>query len=227
MDLLDPFKIGIIVLFFIPGFIFVQVIERHLLREKKPQFEKTFEIILWSAFIWIISISVHNLILGLDYQTAVLETILRSNNRVVNTKSNEYSIGPSAQNNSKKDEKISSTEEQERVTYPTATEITELATHGMIFYFIVCFFSLAFSNVWGLLRKSRILNSIGRYLTGRDWYPSVKFKFFTENIDRAIELKVDGEQYLGVLLSAPDTKEDKHIIIRAPKKLVPIAQTKS
>ena len=55
IDLLD---IGFYLLIFLPGFIFVQVIERHLLREKKPQFEKTIEIVLWSVLIWMVSLSI-------------------------------------------------------------------------------------------------------------------------------------------------------------------------
>jgi hypothetical protein len=55
---LDPLKLGLFVLLFLPGFIFVETCEHHLLRERKPQFEKTFEILLWSAFIWLIAFAV-------------------------------------------------------------------------------------------------------------------------------------------------------------------------
>jgi Family of unknown function (DUF6338) len=49
----DPFKLGLYVLLLLPGFIFVQVREYYLLREKRSQFEKTLDIILWSAALWI------------------------------------------------------------------------------------------------------------------------------------------------------------------------------
>jgi hypothetical protein len=51
----DALKIGVYVLLVLPGFILVQTREYHLLREKGSQFEKTLEIILWSAAIWIIA----------------------------------------------------------------------------------------------------------------------------------------------------------------------------
>jgi hypothetical protein len=51
----DALKIGTYILLILPGFIWVQTREYHLLREKRSQFEKTLEIILWSAAIWIIA----------------------------------------------------------------------------------------------------------------------------------------------------------------------------
>ena len=54
--MLDNFKIGLVVVLLLPGFIFIQVQEHHLLREKKPQFEKTLEIVLISCLIWIVAL---------------------------------------------------------------------------------------------------------------------------------------------------------------------------
>jgi len=54
----DPLKLGLYVLLLIPGFIFVQVREYHLLREKRSQFEKSLDIILWSAAIWIVACTI-------------------------------------------------------------------------------------------------------------------------------------------------------------------------
>jgi hypothetical protein len=51
----DPIKIGVYVLLVLPGFIFVQTRDYHLLREQRSQFEKTLDIILCSAIIWILS----------------------------------------------------------------------------------------------------------------------------------------------------------------------------
>lgn len=51
----DALKIGVYVLLVLPGFILVQTREYHLLREKRSQFEKTLEIVLWSSAIWIIA----------------------------------------------------------------------------------------------------------------------------------------------------------------------------
>src|SRR5581483_205545 len=54
----DPLKLGLYVLLLLPGFIFVQVREYHLLREKRSQFEKSLDIILWSAAIWMVACTV-------------------------------------------------------------------------------------------------------------------------------------------------------------------------
>ncbi len=42
----------------VPGFIFVEVRDYHLLRERKPQFEKTLEIVLLSGIIWALALAV-------------------------------------------------------------------------------------------------------------------------------------------------------------------------
>lgn len=49
----EPLKLGIFILLLVPGFIFVQILEFHLLREKRSQFEKSLEIVLYGALIWI------------------------------------------------------------------------------------------------------------------------------------------------------------------------------
>src|SRR6185312_15849359 len=54
----DPLKFGIYVLLLLPGFIFVQTREYHLLREKRSQLEKSLEILLWSAILWVFACTV-------------------------------------------------------------------------------------------------------------------------------------------------------------------------
>ena len=220
MDLLDPFKIGIIVLFFVPGFIFIQVTERHLLREKKPQFEKTFEIILWSAFLWVLSISVHNLVFGLERQTLVMELILEPPKGVTQIQTEEVLSRGTTIAGKSVQEKRSVVEQLAYAEHLTAARVSRISNGFAIFYFVVCLFALISGTLWGIFRKQRVIDSLGIFVSGRDWYPSVKFKFFAENINRAVEFKIAGDQYLGTLLSAPDTKEDDHLIIQAPKKLV-------
>ncbi len=51
----EPLKLGIFILLLVPGFIFVQILEFHLLREKRSQFEKSLEIVLYGALIWIVA----------------------------------------------------------------------------------------------------------------------------------------------------------------------------
>lgn len=51
----EVLKVGLYILLFVPGFIFVQTRDYHLLRAGKPQLEKTLEIVLLSAFIWMLA----------------------------------------------------------------------------------------------------------------------------------------------------------------------------
>jgi len=50
---LDPIKLGVFILAFVPGFIYIQVVDHYLLKSEKTQFEKTFQIILASTLIWL------------------------------------------------------------------------------------------------------------------------------------------------------------------------------
>ena len=49
-------QIGIFLLAFVPGFIFIQTIDHHLLKGEKTQFEKTIQILLASTIVWLITI---------------------------------------------------------------------------------------------------------------------------------------------------------------------------
>ena len=72
-------EFGWYVLLIIPGFIFLQIKDHHLRREKIPQFEKTLEIVLWSAIIWIIAFSIHSVpCIGKIESTNKIIEILRS-----------------------------------------------------------------------------------------------------------------------------------------------------
>ena len=185
--MLDFPKTGIYILLFLPGFIFVQTKEYHLLREKRPQFEKTLEVILFSAIIWMIALASPIWLLGVSAREEVLQVL----NTVL-----------------EKDKMKS-----------LLNEILKLKMASAIFFLSVCFWSFIFANLWGIIRKFPRFDSIIKGFTGRDWYPSVAFKFFKENLDRGVEVTVQDDKYLGVLYSAPDNKEDKYIVITKPHLL--------
>jgi len=173
----DPLKLGIYVLLLLRGFIFVQVYEHHLLREKKEQFAKTLEIILYSAFIWAIVWLIFSV--GWPSKEAILRAIkFMGQNKV-----------PSVLQN--------------------PTETRSLAC----FFLTVCGLTFVVAHVWGIVRKAQRFDAIVKFVTGRDWYPSVAFRFFKENLNKAVIVSVENRRYLGILFSAPDTKEDKYVIL--------------
>ena len=183
--MLDPLKLGIYILFFLPGFIFVQTIEYHLLREKKPQFEKTLEIILWSAAIWVVSI-----VFPIWWPwTQARKELISSVNTIIQSEPKIETI---------------------------FAKIIELNRYSIKYFFTVCFWTFIVSNILGWARKSKYIDAILKWITGRDWYPSVAFRFYKENLDKLIEIRTNKERYLGILFSAPDNKHDNYIIITNP-----------
>jgi hypothetical protein len=187
--LFDVFKVGIYILLFIPGFIFVQTKDHHLLREKKPQFEKGLEIILWSAIVWVAAFSLPSC----GWFTGARDNLCSAISRSISSESSMDEL---------------------------PVEIIKNGASSAYLFLWVCFWSFAISTSWGYARKTKWVDSYIKYVTGRDWYPSVAFKFFRENIDKAVEVSVQGTKYIGVLISAPDTKEDKYIIITDPYVMV-------
>ncbi len=185
----DLFKIGVYILLFVPGYIFVQTKDHHLLREKKPQFEKTLEIVLWTAIIWVVAFSVPSWSWCTGSRDAICSVI------------------------------NGSIAKKDGLAYLPVEIMRHGRSSGLLFL-CVCFWSFFMSNIWGWARKKTWIDSYVKFITGRDWYPSVVFRFFSENIDKAVQVSVNGTKYIGILFSAPDTKEDKYIIITNPHQIV-------
>ncbi len=183
---MDPIKFGLYIIILIPGYIFVQIKEHHLLREKRSQFEKTLDIILLSAIIWMIVFIV-------PYFPLANDSILKM----------QKIIG-AIDNNNFKNIYLSFVKER----------------NALISIFIyTCLYTFLLANLYGYLRKSRKIDSFITYFTARDWYPSVAFRFYKENLNKAIEVKTKDNWYLGILNNAPDNKDDKYIIITEPYKI--------
>ena len=94
-----------------------------------------------------------------------------------------------------------------------------LTTDAALFFASVCLWSFLGANLWGILRKTRYIDAVIRWITGRDWYPSVKQKFFDKNLNAAVIVETPTTRYLGILFSAPDTKEDPHIVLSEVSRL--------
>lgn len=170
---------------FLPGFIYIQIIEYHLLREKKNQFEKTLEIVLNSIFIWVIS-SFLPIWWPWNEQRLVLlehlpQLLVVSNSADENLTSNDYRL---------------------------------LIENAGYFFFAVIFWVLIFANIYGVIRKFRYVDGIFKVTTGRDWYPSVSFNFYQNYINKPVEVKTENLRIIGILFSAPDTREDDYILLK-------------
>ncbi len=175
----DLSSLGFYILLLLPGYIFVQTRDYHLLREKKTQFEKTFEIILWSAFIWVIACVSSFWWPFWEARKVTLEYFISSlKNRM------EFSTWDSS-------------------PFPSAAA----------FFFVVCFYSFLFANLWGLIRKFKFVDSFLKELTGRDWYPSITCRFLQENLGNPIVVEIDEYKYLGILSGAPYKEEDHYILL--------------
>jgi hypothetical protein len=177
----DPIKLGLYVLLILPGFIFVQTREYHLLREKRSQFEKTLEILLWSAAIWMIACAIPWSWPFLGRRGPALDQAQGA--------FRYFAQGAS----------------------PDWPEI--LTADTAVFFGSVCWWVFVAANVWGYFRKSRGVNGLIRFVTGRDWYPSVPLKFFEQNVDRVVIVRTPEYRYLGTLHSGPDTKDDPYLIL--------------
>lgn len=182
--ILPSLKVGLIAILLLPGFIFVQIIERHLLREKKPQFEKSLEIFLSSILIWIIFAIFPYTIPCTNLQNDLFAAILNS------LKADEYSI--------KK----------------MLTDYKSLPYDFAIYFIAICIWAFLLGNVWGIFRKWQKTNMIISFITGRNWYPNVSYEFYNDNLDKPIEFTINDKRYLGILHRAPDTTDDNYIIIR-------------
>src|SRR5258707_8074067 len=174
---IDIVKVAVYITLFIPGFVYIQTIEHHLLREKKAQFEKTLEIVLSSTFIWAIALS-------LPIWWPWADSRERLVNRLSDILIKQQSVGL------------------------VSDGLAQLSRDSSNFFFSICLWTFASANIWGMIRENRWVDARIKYVTGRDWFPSVSFKFFQENLNRAIEVKVSNKRYLGVLYIAPDNKDD-------------------
>lgn len=183
----DPLKLGLYVLLLLPGFILVQTREYYLLRENRSQFEKTLDMLLWSAAIWIVACSIP----------------------VWWPRSADRDIALAKVGVAFKYSSIGSAPDWPEIFTPAAG----------IFFGSVCLWAFVSANLWGLFRKSARFNALVQWLTGRDWYPSVAHKFFYQNIGRVVVVGTPENRYLGVLHSAPDTKEDRYVILHRVARL--------
>jgi hypothetical protein len=179
---MSPLEAGAYVLLLLPGFIFVQTRDYHLLRENKGQLEKTLEIILFSAFIWLISATLPGEFFFFGCRKVTLSALSDAASTFDGN--------------------------------PMQSARIFLFGASAWFFLIVCFYSFLVANSWGMLRKLNRVDAYIKYFSARDWYPSVAFRFFQENLDRLIVVESNVVKYCGLLFSAPDNKEDKYIILK-------------
>ena len=179
----DVVKVGLYILLFLPGFIFVQTRDYHLVRSTKGQFEKTLDVILWSAILWIGACMSP---IFCPYDAARRQTL--------------ELVGAGLRNSN-------------AMAVSWATTLNRPAAE---FFVTVCIWAFFLANLWGLVRKQRRVDALIKFVTGRDWYPTVPFRFFSENIDKVIVVKTERGSYMGILSGAPDVSDDPYVILTHP-----------
>lgn len=185
---MENLKLGLFVVLLLPGFIFVQAQEHHLLREKKPQFEKTLEIILESCLIWIVALTS-------PFWWPWPQARDQVGNQLVLLLNSQFGGG--------------------HVTPPHLMTGHDLVIWAE-FFFAVCLWSLIVANIWGIIRKDARIDAAFVFLTGRSWYPAVTLEFFKRSLSKAVVVETKEQaRYMGILASAPDTVDGKYIILRS------------
>ena len=191
--------VGIYALLLIPGFIWVQVYEHYLLREKKEQFVKTLEIVLWSALIWAFALYLSVAFHPTNWFTKAITTVMPS-----------FSGGKLIV------ESIVETAKGNNGFSKMAVSLEDVAN----FYVGVCLWSFLGANLWSLLRRTNIGNLIVMRLTGRDWYPTASHRFYAENVGKVVSVITAEREYFGILYSAPATDDDSNLML-AKVKFIP------
>lgn len=199
--LVEPLKLGIYVLLLLPGFIYVQVSEHYLLREKKAQFEKTLEIILYSAFIWVIAFQVSRMFWGESGTAGIALQILDNRVRIVEDTPLVPPINAQSEIQPTKAE------------VPKRIQQSELCGMLMESFLWVCLWTFVAANLLSFFRKIAWVDDKILSVTGRDWYPAVAYRFFHENVGRAIIVTVGKSRYGGRLIGAPDNSEDRFLLL--------------
>lgn len=195
--MIDPIKLGIYILFFLPGFIFLQIKDRHLLIENKGQFEKVMEIILWSAFIWVMCIAIFWFVSPIN--------ILKLDKVIFSIKEGVV-----------KQESLVHAGHRADITIMLIGIIKEHFLFSIIFFFSTCLFAFIAATVWGGLGRISRIEKFFRVVNKGDSVTFTSVSFFRNNIGKPVLIKTSDKTYIGQLYRAPDNISDEHLIIDTP-----------
>lgn len=182
----DPIQIGVFILAFVPGYIFIQTLDHHLLKGEKTQFEKTVQILLASTVIWLLALVCPFLVPVQNEKTVLLDIIRRAIT----------------------EEKAYPVVKADLVT--NAGKAAALFITVCVYSFLCANFWGILRRTSLLDRFVRRLTKRDWYKT-----VSLRF-FSENINATVLVTKKDKLRYAGVLNGAPDDKNDNCIIIAAP-----------
>jgi len=194
----EPLQIGLFILMFVPGYIFIQIIDHYLLKGEKSQFEKTIQVLFTSTVIWLF-VFVWPWFIPVQKQKEAVIGIIKQG--MINNKQREYFVS----------EIINSSE---KVT--------------ILFIFVCIYAFLGANLWGYLRRTKKIDNFIRAITKRDWYKTvSLRFFDENIDSTILITTK-DKRRYIGILNGAPDDKTDNHIIIVDPyyveeKKFVKLA----
>lgn len=196
--------IGTAILALIPGFIFIEIIERHLLREAKPQFQKLLQILLASAFLWILTFWSFWLF------SEIPDSVIESAAILFKTEASKDALP----------------------TIEIKKQAWSLVGHATGLFFSACMISVLLANLIGVIRKYELIDRKMIWLTGRDWFPQVAFRFYKAHLNTVIEFECTSGHFIATLVVAPDAKDDPNIIVAQVNqiiegRIVPLTHIKS
>jgi hypothetical protein len=186
---INPIQVAVFILAFVPGYIFVHTLDYHLLKGEKSQFEKTVQVLLASTIIWLIALLFPFLFPVENKKEMIIYLI---SDLIKYSRSKEI----------------------------INSEIIDYSGDAIYVFIVICFYSFILSNVLAILRRCKIIDLIIRTVTRRDWFKTVSLRFYTEQLGSTLLVTMKSEKkYVGVLVGAPDDKNDNSIILSNPSSI--------
>lgn len=181
-----------ILLFYIPGYIFICVKDYFLLKRQKGQFEKTIQGFVASIFLFFIYIFLVKVV------SVPLSCFLKKENlKIVEAVLKILKIF---------------------VIYNSEDFIAFITLRKVILYVIFVFFCFFSGCLWAeIWRSNFVINNIKK-LTRRDYFENVELGFYEQFLDKevCVSLKNGEGNFDGYLAAAPDNEKDAKLILANP-----------
>ena len=185
----------LILLFYIPGYVFVCVKDYFLLKRQKGQFEKTIQGLVASIFLFLIYMLLVNLAsIPFAYflkkaRPKIVEEVLKTLKIFLIYNKNDA---------------------EKFVAFITLQKV--ILYVAFVFF---CFFS---GCLWaGIWRSNFVINNIKK-LTSRDYFEKVELGFYEQFLDKevCVSLKNGEGNFYGYLAAAPDNENDVKLVLANP-----------
>ena len=185
----NPVSLVLFILVFVPGYLYISIVDYFLVRGKKSQFEKTVQGIIASIIIWIFSwffLTLLSMIPAIKTQREIVASFIML---IINIES-----------------------------APIKNPV-QVISAGLLLLVLVLVISVVAGIAWGRIRRKDSVDGVFRSFTGRDWHKTIFLRFFTENMHKTIILTtIENKKYMGTLEGASDNPDvqDDAIMLYSP-----------